>query len=146
MKKFFTNPVFILVIGLVVLLLTQQKIVMPLVNKVIESDLFLVQSNDEASQLPISSALTDIAYKHCNQHVKNKLGADAQVSFSDKPTNVWSMGNYQYVVSAELKLKDKASGVDNSKKYVCRITYADSDDQKNINEFGKWNLLGIDGL
>ena len=141
MKKFLLkHPTLIFVVGLTLLFLTQQKVVMPLVYQVIQSDAFLVDSKDVGSQSPISNALTDTAFTHCNQHIKNKLGKDKSPMFSSKPINAWSLGNYQYVINGEFSVADKIQ------KYVCRITYQDGDDQTNIGNFDSWSLIGLTGL
>jgi hypothetical protein len=141
MKNFLLkHPTLIFVVGLIVLFLTQQKVIMPLVYQVIQSDAFLVDSKDVGSQSPISNTLTDIAFTHCNQHIKNKLDKAKNPIFSSKPINAWSLGNYQYVINGEFSVADKIQ------KYVCRITYQDGDDQANIGNFDSWSLIGLTGL
>lgn len=141
MKKYST---ILLIIGLAVLLLTQQKVVMPLVYEVIKSDLFLVDSKDKASQIPVSSHLTDIAFKFCNQYIVSKLSPDTSATFSEKPINSWSLGNYQYVINAEANIT--ANKISSSKKYVCRISYKNGDDQSGIENQDNWLINGIAGL
>jgi len=51
MKKYST---LLFIAGFAALLFTQYKLVMPYIYKVAASDLFLVDSKDQASQLPIS--------------------------------------------------------------------------------------------
>ena len=58
MKKY-KNLLFIL--AFIALLLSQYKLVMPLMYKVAASDLFLVDSKDQASQLPMDAATDDKA-------------------------------------------------------------------------------------
>ncbi|MDO9106941.1 MAG: hypothetical protein Q7U57_18515 [Methylovulum sp.] len=147
MKNFIKKyPMLLFIAGFAVLLLTQQKIVMPLVYEVVKSDLFLVDSNDKASQLPISTNLTEIAFMHCNKYIKTELGPDKSIVFPEKPINAWSLGNYQYVINAEITITDNVSSNAMIKKYACRITYNDSDDQKEINNFDHWTINGVSGL
>ena len=143
MKKYSS---LLLIIGFGALLLTQQKFIMPWVYEIVSSDLFLVGSKDEASQLPISSHLTDLAFKHCNQYIKSKLDSDNAITFSEKPINSWSLGNYQYVINAEASLTAKNTNTPSSPKYVCRITYNKGDDQSGIEDFDNWSVSGISGL
>ena len=127
------------------LLLNQYKLVMPFVYKIIASDLFLVNSNDQASQLPISTPLTNIAFHYCNDFIKTDLGPETTVNFPDKPINAWTLGNYQYLISAEITITG-TDAVATAKKYACRITYNNGDDQAGINDVSNWSIIGVSGL
>jgi len=142
MKKY-KNILF--VIAFIALLLSQYKLVMPLMYKVAASDLFLVESKDQASQLPISTPLTAIAYMHCNRHIKSELGADTIVSFPEKALNSWSMGNYDFLIHGEFGITDQNTK-NSTKNYTCRITYNNGDDQDGILDFNNWSIVGISGL
>lgn len=142
MKKY---PTLIFIALLAILLLTQQKIIMPLVYEVIKSDLFLVDSKDQASQLPISTHITDIAFVNCNKYIKSRLGADVSTVFSNKPLNAWSLGNYQYVINAEIDITHDKSTT-STKRYACRITYKNGDDHEGIENPDNWSITGLSGI
>lgn len=142
MKKY---PFLIFVAGLIVLSATQYKLLMPLVYKVVESDLFLVQSKDEGSRFSIDTQMTETAFQQCNNYIKAKLSPDETVNFSEKPLNAWSLGNYDYVVNADINVTSSTSATVN-KKYVCRITYNDKDDLKGASDFNNWSVVGVSGL
>jgi hypothetical protein len=141
MKKY---SLLFLIIGIVILFLITQKVILPLVYEVIKSDAFLVDSNDQGSQFPISNSMTDLAFMHCNNYIKSELGPDVSVTFSEKPLKAWSLGNYQYVVNAELNMTDASNT--STKKYACRITYDKGDDLEGSLDFSNWSIIGIDGL
>jgi hypothetical protein len=146
MKNFIKkHPAITLIIGLAALFLAQQKIVMPLIYDVIKSDLFLVDSNDKASQLPISTHLTEIAFTHCNKYIKSKLKPEVSVTFPDKPINAWSLGNYQYVINAEVTISTAPSKT-STQKYACRIAYKNGDNQEGVSDFDNWTVDGVSGL
>ncbi|MEY3788184.1 MAG: hypothetical protein RIQ94_3127 [Pseudomonadota bacterium] len=133
------------IVGLIILLLTQYKFVMPFIYKVASSDLFLVDSKDQSSQQPISTPLSNIAFMHCNNYIKSELGPDVTIVFPEKPLNAWTLGNYQYLISAEIRVSgDKTS--DGSKKYACRITYNNGDDQEGALDFDNWSIIGLSGI
>ncbi len=142
MKKYRS---LIFIVSFIALLLTQYKLVMPFVYKVIASDLFLVSSNDQASQIAISTPLTNIAFHFCNDYIKTEIGPDNTVIFPDKELNAWSFGNYQFLISADIKITS-SDGITTSKKYACRITYNNGDDQSGINDFANWSIIGVSGL
>lgn len=138
MKKY-----LLLLAGLGVLLAIMRFIIMPLVLEVVASDAFLVESKDEGSPLPISTPLTAIAFNHCNTYIKSELGNEVSVSFPEKPINAWGFGNYQYIIHAEFTIAGNAS---TPKKYTCRITYQNGDDQTGISDFDNWSIDGLSGL
>ncbi len=141
MKKY--SLIFV-IIGLAILIMLMQKIILPLVYDVVKSDAFLVDSKDQASQLPISNSMTDLAFLYCNDHVKKELAEGTTISLPKKPLNVWSLGNYQYIVNAQIDITS-SSGT-SSKKYACRIVYEKGDNQDGVNDPENWSVEGIDGL
>jgi hypothetical protein len=142
MKKYRT---LILIAGLTVLLLSQYKLVMPFVYKVVSSDLFLVESDDQASQHPISTPLSNIAFTHCNNYIKAELGPDAVIAFPDKPLNAWTLGNHQYLISAEVNISGNTPNV-GVKKYACRINYNNGDNEEGAIDIDNWSVVGVSGL
>ena len=141
MKKY---SLLFLIIGIGVLILVTQKVVLPLVYDVVKSDAFLVDSKDQGSQLPISNPMTDLAFMHCNNYIKSELGADVSVTFPEKPLNAWSLGNYQYIVNAEVNITSASNTT--TKKYLCRITYENGDNTEGSLDFNNWSIIGVDGL
>jgi len=142
MKKY---RILLLIAGLAVLLLTQYKLIMPFIYKVVASDLFLVDSKDQASQLPISTPISGIAFMHCNNYIKSELGSDATIIFPEKPLNAWTLGNYQYLISAEITVTTDKMGT-SSKKYACRITYNNGDNEEGALDFDNWSIIGLSGV
>jgi hypothetical protein len=142
MKKYRT---LLFVAVLAALLLSQYKVVMPFIYKIAASDLFLVDSKDQASQLPISTPLSGIAFTHCNNYIKSELGPDVAITFPEKPLNAWTLGNYQYLISAEINVTSNTTGTGN-KKYACRITYNNGDNAEGALDFDNWTIIGVSGL
>ena len=141
MKKY---SILLLVVGLGLLLLFTQKIVLPLVYDVAKSDAFLIQSNDQGSQMPLTNSMTDLAFMHCNNYIKSELGSDFTVAFPEKPLNSWSLGNYEYVVNAEATFTNSSNT--STKKYACRIAYQNGDNLDGAANFENWSVGGIDGI
>lgn len=139
------HPFIVLIVGLGLLILFQREAVMPLVNEVIKSDAFLVDSKDQGSQLPISTEMSAIAFNHCNHYIKSELDSDTSITFADKPIKAWSLGNYQFLINADIKIADE-SGNMSTQKYVCRITYDKGDDQEGVLDFDNWTLVGLSGI
>jgi hypothetical protein len=142
MKKY---AFLILCVSLAILIFTQQKIIMPLVLDVVKSDFFLVENKDHASQLPVSTSLTNLAFIHCNKYIKSEFGPEISISFPEKPLNVWTLGNYHYVVNAEISVANNAANTI-TKKYACRIDYENGDNEEGAVDFDNWSIEGVDGL
>jgi len=142
MKKY---SILIFIVGLATLLIIQKEVVMPFVYKVVQSDLFLVDSKDQGGQTPISTPLTGLAYSHCNTYIKSKIGPDASISFPEKPLNAWSLGNYQYVINGEIDITSTTASTI-TKKYVCRINYKNGDNEEGSLDFANWSIEGLSGL
>ena len=143
MKNKFTAIFFF--IGLVALIVLQRELVMPLINKVVSSDLFLVESDDKGSDQAVSNELTDLAFAHCNNYIKDELDDEFTVTFSQKPINAWSIGNYQYVINGEIEINSPDAG-NMIKKYVCRISYSKGNDQSGIMDGDNWSVYGLSGI
>lgn len=142
------NPklkLLLFVVSLVALLLFQSKAVMPLVYKVVSSDIFLKDSPDEANRMTISTDMTNIAFQHCNTYISDDIDSDFSVSFVEKPTNAWAMGDYQYIVNADIDIKSN-DGQNFTRSYVCRIEYNEKDDPSQSAEFKNWSINGVSGL
>ena len=118
---------------------------MPFIYKIAASDLFLIDSKDQASQLPISTHLSNIAFMHCNNYIKSELGPDVTISFPEKPLNAWTLGNYQYLVSAEVNINSDGAKT-STKKYACRITYNNGDNEEGALDDENWSIIGISGF
>ena len=118
---------------------------MPFVYKVASSDLFLVDSKDQSSQQAISTPLSNIAFMHCNNYIKSELGPDVTIIFPEKPLNAWTLGNYQYLISAEINISSDKTSTSN-KKYACRVTYNNGDDQEGALDFANWSIIGLSGI
>lgn len=142
MKKYST---LLLIVGLTILLLSQYKLIMPFIYKIAASDLFLTESEDQASQLPISTPLSNIAFMHCNSYIKSELGPDVSTTFPEKPINAWTLGNYQYLINAEVTITSDSANT-STKKYTCRITYNNGDNEDGALDFENWSIIGLSGL
>lgn len=139
------KKIVLFAISLVALLALQIKYFQPLVTQIAASDLFLVESKDDANPMAISNDMTALAFSHCNTYIKNDLGEDKSVSFAGQPTNAWTLGNYEYIVNADVEISSKdAPG--SMHHYVCRIQYSNGDDTSSASNFEEWNIIGVTGV
>ena len=139
------NPqlkVILFIVTLIALIAFQYKVVKPLVMKVVQSDLFLTDSDDQGTAYAITDKMTDFANMHCSHYISEDLGGETQPVFSDKPINAWDIGNHTYVINSELEMTDR-DGRPHFKTYVCRISYEANTDPAN---YDNWSVYGISGL
>lgn len=139
------KKIIVFVICLAALLALQIKIFMPWMYKIAASDLFLVESKDDANPMPISNDMTAIAFSHCNSYINSKIDSENTASFASQPTNAWSIGNYEYIINAEIELSSKDSP-SAQHHYVCRIQYEKGDDLSGANDINNWSIEGITGI
>ena len=142
MKKY---SLLIFIVCLAILLAFQKKVVLPFILKVASSDLFLKESKDQGSQTPISTPFTGLAFMHCNNYIKSKFGHDVSLIFPEKPINAWSLGNYQFIINAEIDITTPTVSTI-SKKYICRITYKNGDNEEGSLDFANWSIDGLSGI
>lgn len=82
---------------------------------------------------------------HCNNYIKSELGPDVSVAFPEKPINAWTLGNYEYLISAEVTITNNTANT-TTKKYACRISYNNGDNDEGALDFENWSILGLSGL
>ena len=127
------------------LVLFMREVVTPLIVDIAGSDVFLVETDDKGEMAAISTPMTNIAFMHCNNYIRNELDSELTINFPDKPINAWNIGNHQYVVNAEIEVitNDTPPAF---KKYVCRISYSKGDDELEAMNFDNWSIYGLSGI
>ncbi len=141
----FKYKFFLFVVCLIGLIALQVKVVMPLVYDVVSSDLFLEDSGDEAILNTVTTDMTGYAFEQCNLYIAKDLGSDFAASFTSQPINAWHIGNYQYVINADIDLTPE-DGQSFTRRYVCRIKYKNGEDQSGATNSENWSVDGISGL
>jgi len=141
-KKFFP---LIFIVGLVALILFQNKAIMPLVEKIAASDLFLVDTGDEGSRLPASTLMTNYAFIQCNKEIRDKIDSETNIIFPSEPLQSWTLGNYKYIINAEIEVISD-DGTSFFKKYACHIQYDNASDTEGVMDFDNWTLNGLSGI
>lgn len=139
------NKFFIFLIGLIVLLTFQAKVIMPFVYDVISSGLFLEDSGDEKHRTSTDTPMTSKAFQQCNNYISNELFTEHTFTFSQQPINAFSLGNYEYIINADVEISP-ADAASFSKRYACRIKYLNKDDLDGVSDLENWSINGLSGL
>ena len=136
---------YILLAGIVAILIFQYKAIMPFAEMVATSDLFMIDSGDEGSRLATTTAMTNFAFMQCNKEVRDEIDSDINITFPAEPLQSWSLGNYTYIINAEIELSSD-SGSSFFKKYACQIAYDNAADQEAIMDSDNWTIKGLSGI
>ena len=133
---------FALFAAVIALVVFQRELLVPMAKDAAKSDLFLIDSKDQGSMITQSNEMTAFAFQHCNTHLKADLDPKTTVTLPEKALNAWSLGNYEYVVSAEADVSHEGS-TPKKHKYVCRISYQNGDDTSGAKDVANWSLDGL---
>ncbi|NOQ77040.1 MAG: hypothetical protein GQ475_04465 [Methylococcaceae bacterium] len=144
-SKLIKSKLLLLIVGLIILLTFQAKVLMPYIYEIAASDLFLEDSGDEANRQSTSNTMTIAAFSQCNSYIANHELSDYTVTSSQASINAFSLGNFRYVVNADIGIQpsDSASF---TRRYVCRIKYANDEDNTDISNPDNWSVEGLSGL
>ncbi len=142
MKKF---SILFLLIFLVALFLFQSKVVIPLVSDIASSALFLKHTETQADSQSENTPMSNYAFMHCNNYIKDELGSDITVTIPPEPINAWDIGGYQYIINAEVEISSDTTPP-SFQKYVCRIEYDNGSDQEGVIDSENWSVYGLSGL
>lgn len=139
------TKIILLVICLVLLLVFQAKVVIPFVQDIASSDLFMEDTGDDSNLISTNTNMTDAAFNQCNNYIANEIFPEMSITFSETPLNAFSLGAFQYLVNADLEVipNDAPS---HSKRYACRIKYLNNDDLSEMTDSNNWSIEGISGL
>lgn len=143
MQKKFLPLIFI--VGLVALILFQNKAIMPLVKEIAASGLFLEDSGDEGSRVATSTNMTNYAFIQCNKEVRDEIDSEVDITFPSEPLQSWTLGNYKYIVNAEIEIIS-VDGASLFKKYACSIQYDEGSDLEGVMDSDNWTLNGLSGI
>ena len=118
---------------------------MPLVYKAAQSGLFLKDTDDQGSRESVSNAMTDAAFNQCNGYIKDELGDKFTLSFSNAPVNAWGLGNYEYLINADISISDNNTPA-KTERYVCRIQLDKSGENTDTSNKENWSIIGVTGI
>ena len=139
------NKLWLLIIGIIVLLAFQAKVLMPLIYDLVATDIFMEDNGDDPNRFSASTAMTDNAFQQCNKYIATKIHPDYTFVPSAQALNSFGLGSFEYLINATIDVQpaDRASY---TRTYACRIKYDDQDDVSGVNDLDNWSISGISGL
>ena len=114
-------------------------------EKIAASGLFLEDSGDEGSRIATSTNMTNYAFIQCNKEVRDEIDSEINIIFPSEPLKTWTLGNYKYIVNAEIEISSE-DGSSLFKKYACHIQYDEGSDQEGVMDSDNWTINGLSGI
>ncbi|MEI6354092.1 MAG: hypothetical protein WCO47_05145 [Methylococcus sp.] len=148
MKEFFNKMVrskfsiLYLIIFIGGLYMMQEKAIMPMVLKVVNSEAFFekpVDENEPLGKLDGHTERTAFALANCRDAVKKEGDLDENATFMDDNYDTWALGNRQYLIRSSVRVNAKDKGPED-KLYACTVRMVGEDQSKPES----WNILGVD--
>ncbi|MCK5353511.1 MAG: hypothetical protein KAJ63_00215 [Methyloprofundus sp.] len=135
----------IFIAGLIALILFQNKAIMPLMKEIAASGIFLEDSGDEGSRVATATNMTNYAFIQCNKEVRDEIDSEINITFPTEPLQSWTLGNYKYIVNAEIEMI-AADGTSLFRKYACSIQYDEGSDMEGVMDSDNWTMNGLSGI
>lgn len=142
LNKLFTSKysLIFLVLFIALLYVLQEKAIVPLVMKVVKSELFFEPETEEQEELgQIKNQRTGFALIYCKDAVKDEGDLPDNTEFVDDKYTAWALGNRHYVIRSTVRFVDPEKG-QIEKLYACKIRMIGDDESKAES----WSVLGVD--
>ncbi len=142
MKSFFNKlvrskfSILYLIVFIGLLYTLQEKAIMPLVLKVVKSEVFFekpIEENEPLGKLDKKTERTGYAFSSCRDAVKEQADIPDNAKVDDD-YEVWALGNRQYLIRSGVKMKDE------EKLFACTVRLTNDDQTQMAN----WSILGVD--
>ena len=120
----------------------QEKAIMPLVMKVVESELFFekpIEENEPLGKMTGKTPRTGYALIQCQDAVKQKGDLPDNAEFLDDKFEAWALGNRQYLIRSSIRFIDPEKG-QMEKPYACTVRMTGEDESNSES----WTILGLD--
>ena len=129
----------LLAVFIVLLYVVTNKVVVPLVMKVMDSELILVPEEEQEELGKISNQRTDFALLQCKAAMKDENQIPETAQFDDSIYEAWALGGRTYVIRSQVSVPVEGQGM-TTRKYACKIQFAGGD----VGNAENWSILGID--
>lgn len=124
----------LLLLFIAALYVFQNKAVLPFVEGVVESDLFLADTSELDNKNRES-----LAALQCNDFVREALDESRSIEFANRDGKAWQLSSGRYLVRSHLTQTDD-SGDLVQKNFACNVEFVGGDDTDHRN----WSLQGLE--
>jgi hypothetical protein len=136
MPKIVSIPLLLLFI--VALYVSLNKLIVPFVMQVVESDLFFSPDDEQEELGKIRNERTNVAFSQCKDNMKTDKHVPENAQFSEADYEAWALGGKVYLIRSHVLVN--AEGAASDRKYACKIKFAGGDVTDNAN----WSVLAVD--
>lgn len=132
--------VLLLILFIVGLYFLQNKAIMPFVEKVVESDMLMEDSEDGDEELGnIRNDRTDFAFAHCKDAFKEQYQPGDKAQLSTDQYQAWALASKTYLVRSPVRVPGEDGGM-TDKAFACKIQFTGPD----ASDPASWTISGID--
>jgi hypothetical protein len=131
--------VTLLVLFIVFLYVTLQKVIMPGVMAVVQSGFFFEKEEEPEELGIINNARSDEAFARCKSVMVSDKHVPESAQFVDKEYEAWALGGRVYLIRSHVIVNSPENPAQD-RKYACKIRFngGEMNDPKN------WESLGVD--
>ena len=142
-EKFLKLPKPVSIVGLllfiVLLYVSLQKVITPFVMAVVGSELFFEKDEEQEELGKISNDRGIQAFAHCKSILVAEKHVPEGAQFMDKDYEAWALGGRTYLIRSHVNVATPENGMQD-RKYACKIKYLGGD----IGDAKSWDALGVD--
>ncbi len=128
-----------LILLIILLYVSLQKGIMPLVMKVVESNFFFEEEEEKEELGKISNARGIQAFAQCKSVMVAEKHVPETAQFIDKDYEAWALGGRTYLIRSHVIIGSPEKGTED-RKYACKIKYNGGE----ANDAKSWETLGVD--
>jgi hypothetical protein len=132
--------VVLLILFVIALYWIQERGIIPLVMKVVESELFFEKNEEQEEIGKISNERADFALTHCKTAIKQDRDLPETAQFDDQNFEAWALGGRIYLVRSSIQVPSDDNARTDNKKYACKIKWKGED----LSKYENWSVMGLD--
>jgi hypothetical protein len=130
----------LLILFVISLYWIQDRAVIPLVMKAVQSELFFEKDDDQEEIGKISNERADFALAHCKTAIKQDKDLPETAQFDDKNYEAWALGGKIYLVRSSILVPSDDNTRKDEKKYACKIKWKGEE----MSKYENWSVMGLD--
>lgn len=114
--------------------------IIPMVMKVVESELFFEKDEEQEEIGKINNERADFALAHCKTAVQKDKDLPETAQFDDKNFEAWALGGKLYLIRSNILVPSDDNSRKDEKKYACKIKLKGQE----LANYDSWSIMGLD--
>lgn len=131
--------ILLLIMFIILLYVSLQKVIMPGVMKVVESDFFFQNEEEQEELGKISNERSQQAFFQCKSVMISDRHVPENAQFAESEYEAWALGGRTYLIRSHVNVPAAENGM-TDRKYACKIKYSGGE----MSEAKSWDILGVD--